>query len=373
MTKTTTMVAGVACAAMLAAVACKKEDGEPKGAAKTTEPTTPTTAEPVKQPEPAKPMTAEEKAAFYQACWGHLNAGHMDEFAKCYADDITVDSVDSGMPAAEGKEAAMARISGFRTAFPDLKGESALILVNGNKLVAANLITGTHSGELKMGEQAIPPTNKKVGYVTGHAIELGDDNLAHREWLFTDQSTLMGQLGLHKEKVRPVMAKLPGETEVVIARDDDAERANLEAHKQFAEAWNKHDKAASAFFAPDAVLHDMTQAKDMKGKEITAQTERIWKGFGDAKGETIDMWAAGPYTVALVKNTGTNTGDVKEWKVKKTGKSISFTGLEIHKWEGGKVKEAWMFANGMTIPMQLGLIPAPGGAPAGDAPADAKK
>lgn len=370
MVRTTKFAAGLA-VALLAAPACKKSEPTDQGAAKMAEPAPAAKAEPPKA-EPPKPFTAEERAAHYATCWGHFNDRKWDEFGKCYSADAVSEHLDSGMPAASGA-ALHEGPKSFAAAFPDVKGTQFLTLVNGNKVASLSIMAGTHTAEWKMGPTSIPPTHKPVGYLFAHAGEYGDDNTLRKEWVFADAGTLMNQLGLSPMKARPV-AKAEGTPTVVVAKDDATEKTNVEAYKKLADTWNKHDKAITELYADDAVVTDTSAEKDAKGKkEILAMGQLVWKGFPDAKGEILDVWGAGDYTVATVKNSGTNTGDVKEWKLKKTGKPISFTAFEINKWQNGKVVQGWVVWNSLSVAQQLGMAPTPPPAAAAAAPADGAK
>jgi predicted ester cyclase len=41
---------------------------------------------------------------------------------------------------------------------------------------------------------------------------------------------------------------------------------------------------------------------------------------------------------------------------KPTGKAVSARYLDISRWENGKLKEEWLFYDGMAITRQLGLV-----------------
>jgi predicted ester cyclase len=367
MARTMKIVGGLLCGALLAGPACKKADdgAAGAGAGKATEATKAPPVEPPKA-EPPKPFTPEERAANYASCWSHLNERDWDAFGKCYAADAVSEHVDTGMAPAQGA-AINDMAKGYFTAFADLKGQNALTLVNGTKVVSLNLMSGTQSGELKMGEKTLPATGKPVGYLMGHVAEYGDDNQVHKEWIFSDQGTFLNQLGLSPQPGRPLATKLDSAPVVVIAKDSEAEQANVAAHRKLNEQWNKRDKTMMDAYADDVVVVDAGGPDKTGKKAILDGAQMVWKGFSDARGEAVELWGAGDYTVAIMKNEGTNDGDVKAWKLKKTGKPISFTSLDIIRWEGGKAKQAWMIANMMTIPMQLGLIPQAGGKP-GEAP-----
>jgi predicted ester cyclase len=70
------------------------------------------------------------------------------------------------------------------------------------------------------------------------------------------------------------------------------------------------------------------------------------------------MWAAGDYVVCVAAITGTNDGDFSP-DMKRTGKKIDLTGVEIMKFEGGKVKQHWEFFNAEALALQLGLMKKP--------------
>lgn len=364
-------IALLGCLALLGSqAACKKAEKkaektpETETAGKTTEPTPPTPT----QPEKPKLDTPEDKVAFYKACYGHLNAKDWDKMATCYTDSVTSEHLDSGMPAASGKQGVVDNMKMFTTAFPDLNATPTLILVNGNKIASADVVTGTNSGPMTTPSGEMPATNKKVGMMQFHMVEIDPAaGGASKEWIISDMGTFMGQLGLHKMPVRAVMEKPTGEAQVVIAKDDDAEKANLEAYKKATELWAKKDaKGVMAMWDDKAVIHDYGMPQDTDKKKSAAMMAEIQKAFPDAKAEPVDTWAAGEYVVAVMKNTGTNKGPMPSMKLKKpTNKPVSFTGADIVKMTNGKAVEAWSFYNGAAIAQQLGLMPAPGAAPAG--------
>ena len=373
-------IALLGCLALLGGqAACKKDK---KGAEKdpATDPTAGKTTEPVDTPppQPEKPKldTPEDKVAFFKACSGYLNAKDWDKFGSCYTDTASFEHVDSGMPPSSGKEAIIASLKDMATAYPDFAITPTLVFVNGNKIASAGVYTGTNSGAMKSPDGEMPATNKKVGvwYLSMAEIDPAAGGVA-KESLYSDMGTMMGQLGLHKMPVRPVAEKPAGEPTVVIAKDDDAEKANVEAYKKGLEAFMKKDtKTMMAMWDDKAVMHDYGAPEDMDKKKSAKMMAEVLKAFPDAKGEVLDVWGAGEYVVAVVKNTGTNKGAMPSMGLKKpTGKPMSFTSADVLKMANGKAVESWSFYNGMAIAQQLGMIPADkGAAPAdkGAAPAD---
>jgi len=276
------------------------------------------------------------------------------------------------MPPSNGKQAIVDNLKNMATAFPDFAITPTMIFVNGNKVAEVGVYTGTNSGAMKGPQGEMPATNKKVGVWYLNVLEI--DPAAGgvtKESLYTDEGTMMGQLGMVKMPVRPVAEKPAGEAQVVIAKDDDAEKANVEVYKKGLEAFMKKDtKAMLATWDDKAVMHDYGSPKDTDKKASAKMMAEIMKAFPDAKGDIVDIWGAGDYVVAIVKNSGTNKGAMPSMGLKKpTNKPMSFTGADVVKMANGKGVESWSFYNAAAIAMQLGLMPAPG-ADKGAAPAD---
>jgi predicted ester cyclase len=373
MNRMTSQVVGTWCTAallsgslVLGVGGCKKEeaptpsDKPPAGEMKPPEPSP-------KPPEPPKPMTADEQVKWYQDCWTKFNNKAWDDFKKCYADDVEVTQVDSGMPAARGPDAAVASAQMFSKAFPDVVGEPQLILQNGHSIAGVWLIKGTNSGPMMAPDgKEMPATNKKIGLLSAHVIEANETGKASKEFFYSDQGTMMAQLGLSKMPGRPIMDKGAASPTVVIAKDDDTEKKNLDAFKAGVDAWNKHDaKAFEANLADDVKWSEQATPKDQNKKEMMKGLAEFWKGMSDVKLNVSNSWAAGDYVVAMGTADGTNDADMPSMKLKKTGKKVSLGYLEIDRFEGGKIKEGWLFYNSAAMAQQLGMMPAAGAAPEG--------
>lgn len=370
-------IALLGCLALLGGqAACKKDKKGAEDKTPATDPTAGKTTEatdtPPPQPEKPKLDTAEDKVAFFKACTDHMNAKDWEKFGACYTESATFEHVDSGMPATTGRDAIVASLKDMAAAYPDLAITPTMTLVNGNKIASVGVFAGTNSGAMKSPEGEMPATNKKVGVWYFSMVEV--DPAAggvSKESLFSDMGTMMGQLGMHKMPHRAAVDKPTGEPTVVIAKDDDAEKANVEAYKKNLEAFNKKDtKAMMAMWDAKAVMHDYGSPADSDMKKSMKMMAEIQKAFPDAKGEIVDIWGAGEYVVAVMKNTGTNKGPMPSMGLKKpTNKPMSFTGADVIKVTNGKAVESWSFYNAMAIAQQLGMIP-PMGGEKGAAPAD---
>ena len=330
-------------------------------------------------PEPAKPadgskaavnpVTDQDRVQWYQDCWNDFNAHKWDDFKKCYADNATSAQGGYGKADLTGPDAIVAGSQDFAKSFPDGMGEPQLILVNGNKIASLYVVKGTNSGPLKAPDgKEMPPTNKKFGLLVGHYIESGPAANSEtvggairslrvvKEVAVMDGGTLANQLGLSKNPARPVMDKGAAMPQVVIAKNDDTERKNVELDKAAAEAFTKHDLAAAdSFLADDVVTHDMTSPKDLTKKENSDMSKQFMTAFSDAKLNISSMWGAGDYVAVIGIFEGTNDGDFPAMQLKKTGKKVSLPFIGIDRFEGGKIKENWLIFDTAAFAAQLGM------------------
>lgn len=334
-------------------------------------------AKPESKPAPAKPapapvapaktpMTAEQAGARWIECMGFFSAHDAAKFGGCVGERTTSEMLDAGMPVATGSAAMVERAKGFWTGFPDITAKPQLVLLSGGQFATIDLMTGTNTGSF----MGMPATGKKIG---NYAAHLGELDLPNGEAKvingLVDMGTLMGQV-MGDKKARPVVEQgWPDAGKIVIAKDDATERANVDAFKAATAAFNAHDAKLIEAYADDAVLHDVGMG-DLVGKKAIATTMKgFWAGFSDLKTTEDRVWGAGDWVFMAGTTTGTNDGDLKMMGIKKTGKPITLRTVEFARYEGGKVKDHWVFYNGMAMAMQLGLVPPPGAAPAPAMPA----
>lgn len=321
-----------------------------------------------------KTMVGPELADKYQKCVGLISDNKIDDFlSTCIAADYK--GHDMGGTELAGPDALKGEFQSLKTAFPDWKLTPQLVIVNGRNILGVMLSQGTNSGPMKMGGQEMPATNKKFGQLMFHKLAINDQNKATEEWAYGDPMTMMGQLGALPKgapPVRPVMDKgWDGAPIIAVTADNDAEKANLALVKKMDDAFNAHKVPDMlALVSDDFVESDQADEKDVKGKKDVEKNIGIFfKGFPDAKGNVESSYAAGDYVVELGTLEGTNTGDMGP--MKKTGKHVSMHYAEISKIKDGKITNLWRFRNGMEAAQQLGLMPAPGAAPAAGSAAPA--
>jgi predicted ester cyclase len=317
----------------------------------------------MKAPEAPKMHTGAELAADYQKCVAMINDSKFDDFKKdCVSADFKAHHFDD--PVAQGSDALVGFFTTMKKAMPDWKLTPQIVMVSGRNILAVNLVTGTHSGELAMpGMPPIPATSKKIGMFMFHKLAINEANRATEEWAFDDPATMMGQLGQAPKDappVRPAVDKgIEGAPIVVVTADDAKEKANLETFKKGADAVNAHKLADfMALMTDDALAADQADGADRKGKkDIETGMKEFLTGFPDVKVTASETYAAGDWVAAIGKMEGTHTGDMG--KLKKTGKKVNLDFAEIALIKDGKVSQLWRFRSGMQSAMQLGLMKPP--------------
>jgi predicted ester cyclase len=332
---------------------------------------------------PAKEAKLEGKALAerYIECSTLISGQKWDDFkAKCLAAGYKVHAAD--YPGTQDADTALGMMKGQFAGFPDMKLTPQIVAINGRNILAVSLMTGTHTAPLKTPMGETPATNKKIGMLMFHRIQVDDENKAVEEWAYNDPMTMGGQLGLMPKEAgpsRPALEKgLDGAPIIAVATDDAKEKANVDAFTKSNAAFQaKKTAELMAFYTDDAIESDQAGSVDAKGKkDIQAGSEIFLKAFPDLKLETSNIFAAGDYVVALGNFSGTHTGPLGP--LKPTKKSVKSEYAEVVEMKDGKIARMWRFRNGMAMAQQLGLMPdhaappaekpaAGSGAPAGSA------
>lgn len=311
-------------------------------------------------PPPPAPVvkTAQERAAMYQACWQQFNDKAWDKFQNCYTETATSESVDSNPPSVTGRAQIVERAKTESLGFPDRRGEVKMILINGDHATSVALWTGTNTGALPPGPDGkpVPATNKPVGFLMAHTLDYDSTGAyAVRDAAYIDEHTLMSQLGLDPSPARKVEKATGAPAMVVIAKNDAAETANVNATRSLFDALNKHDiKGIEALTGDDYKGVTIAEAKDVNKKESLAGTKEMFGAFPDVAITPATVWGAGDFVVVTGTFQGTNTGPMPSAKMPATGNKVSARFLEILRFGAdGKVHEDWLFYNGAAMMAQL--------------------
>lgn len=318
-------------------------------------------SEPAPPPPPPAPpaKTADERVQLYRACWDQFNNKDWDRFQNCYAENAVSEAVDANPPSTSGRTAIIERAKVESAAFPDRRGELRVVLLNGDRLASLALYTATNTGPLPPGPDGkeMAPTNKAIGMLIAHTIELDPTGArAVREGTYVDEGTMMAQLGLSPAPARKAEKATGAPAQVVIAKDDDRERANVEVVRRSFAALNAHDaKGVSDTVAPNYKGMDIGVPKDIDRNGQMTSLKELFTAFPDVKITPVTMWAAGDYVVVTGTFEGTNLGNMPSMGVKKTGKKVSTHFFQLFRLENSLCVEDWLFYNGAAFAAQLGL------------------
>ena len=139
-------------------------------------------------------MTREEIVAFFARRQRALNLLDAAALAADYSEGATVDSPLAG-GAATGRDAIEKLYATYFAAFPDLKFEEEVLLIEGDHAAQLARVSGTDSG----GFMGMAPTRRKITFRIGWFYTMHDGQIT-RERRVYDFTGLLIQVGLLKAK-----------------------------------------------------------------------------------------------------------------------------------------------------------------------------
>lgn len=307
-------------------------------------------------PTPAKPPLADLEQASLKA----YVAGFADAkaVAALYAADATLTM--AGIPPLVGRDAILAFTQGFLDSQSNVKFGVSRVWMSGKTVACEWMINSTQSKDWN----GLPGNGKAWGVTGGSVLTYNEDGLIVQDDRYFDFSTEASQLGLSKQKVRPVPA-IPTSVEAHAAKGDPDEDKNVALAKAANRTWETHDaKAFLGFLNDDVTYDDMTMPSQLKTKvPAKAMLESFGKAFPDLKFTETTIWGAGDYTIDELTMEGTQKAPLKMgpgMTLPNTKKTIDTHTLEILEWKDGKMARGWAYSNSVEFMTQLGLLPAPG-------------
>lgn len=307
------------------------------------------------------PLSGEALAKHYGECIASLNARNVEDVKQhCVDPEIAIHEVD--FDDFQGVDVTLAYFESMRTAMPDWMIEPQLVLVSGRSIHAVNLVTGTHTGTLKLpDDRELAATNDKVGLLMYQHLQTNEDNKTVEEWDYLDHHTLQDQLGASPEGAAATRAARTdawaGAPIVLVAKDTPEEQANLDLVTKLVASFNTRDAAAVAsMFADDGVISDQADHEDHRGKAaITASLQALFTAFPDAKATVSHAAASGEYVFVEGSLSGTHKGALGALAA--TNQPIDVSYAEVFKIQDRKIRELWRFRDGMALTAQL-MMPA---------------
>jgi steroid delta-isomerase-like uncharacterized protein len=130
------------------------------------------------------------------------------------------------------------------------------------------------------------------------------------------------------------------------------------ARRSIEEIWNQGKLAViDQLVASDATFHDPSvPGGKFTGPQGMKQFVQIYRGaFPDLRLTINDQIAEGEEVVTRWTATGTHSGELMG--IAPTNKRATVTGVDIDRYQGGKVVEAWASYDMLGLLQQLGVVP----------------
>lgn len=123
----------------------------------------------------------------------------------------------------------------------------------------------------------------------------------------------------------------------------------------YEEVWDRGNlEVADDVFALDYVRHDLRPTEAGPGPEGQKQIAGSFRAaFPDLRFEVELVIAEGDYVAARWTASGTHAGPWGD--VEPTGRSVAFSGVNIFRFEGGRVAEIWNHRDDLGLREQLGV------------------
>jgi predicted ester cyclase len=137
------------------------------------------------------------------------------------------------------------------------------------------------------------------------------------------------------------------------------ENNETSARRLFEEVWQDHNyQATDELVAKDYVLHDRSMPQGTEwasGPDGYRLMAEMWHGFFDGPVELDQLIPAGEFVVLRWSQTGKLVGEMGS--IEPTDEEVTITGIEINRFEDGKIAETWQETGMIPMLTQIGVIP----------------
>ncbi|GAA2876084.1 hypothetical protein Acy02nite_75790 [Actinoplanes cyaneus] len=107
--------------------------------------------------------------------------------------------------------------------------------------------------------------------------------------------------------------------------------------------------ASAELLTEDFIANLPGLPEPLHGREIwTLGVQAMWQGFPDLRIEIADIFGAGDRVAVRLRFSGTHDGEFQG--IPATHRPVSFTSVEIYRFEGDRIAEEWV------SPDMLGLM-----------------
>lgn len=313
--------------------------------------------EPEKPPEPVeqpvtKPEAQERLPAVYQVVESALEDFNTLNFAGAaalFSEDHECVLADSTTKPLKGRQALVDLWKKVHLAFPDLRVRAKRLLDGGKYWLFEGVITGTHHGDF-LGREG---TMKKLGCQLAMFFWVEEGKI-YKSFICGNPLSVLKQM---KSAARglPEGLVIPDRPEA-LAAPGNPER--IELVREFFETFETADLAKlSDLVAADVAIHAYGDGREISGLESLMLALVKEREAFEGKIDVEEAVAVGPYVAALVYVHGTLKGKLGAGRA--GGSPIAERGVDVFRFEGGKIKEWDNYRNLMDLLTQAGLFPPP--------------
>ena len=129
------------------------------------------------------------------------------------------------------------------------------------------------------------------------------------------------------------------------------------ARRWHEEAINGHDLSVLDEIVAPEIMHDSGTFPDDPGPNVVLSA--LLTGFPDVMQTVEQVVAEGDLVAVRFTSTGTQTGELQGLAA--TGRTATWTGINVFRIECGRIAEVWTEVDGLGRLQQLGVLPTPAG------------
>ena len=108
--------------------------------------------------------------------------------------------------------------------------------------------------------------------------------------------------------------------------------------------------------APEFVRHDLAGGPETHGPDgVKRLIAGLRTGFPDLRTTIEDIFSDGDRVVVRFTARGTHSGPFMG--IAPTGREATWSGVNIYRVSGGRIRETWQLADGLGLLRQLGAVP----------------
>jgi steroid delta-isomerase-like uncharacterized protein len=141
--------------------------------------------------------------------------------------------------------------------------------------------------------------------------------------------------------------------------DADSPASLERAIASYNDAWNRHDlDAIIAMHAPDMVFENHTAGESAQGEDVRAHIAAIFETWPDIEFSTRRLYVREGLVVQEWTAEATHSRTMRrgELVAEPTGTRVTWDGLDVIPFEGGRIKRKDVYSDSVSILRQVGLL-----------------